>query len=339
MNSFDNQGNIFVNNLSRNDLKEFLMLLNAWGGGYLNYRNSLNIPINVTFGIEIEYLGANPRMVDFYVDEIMREWYFLCDWESKRELNLPGGGEVVSPIMTDNKNTWNEIKNICQFLKNNKSLVTLSAGGHIHVGASILTCDYNVWRRFFKLYTIFEDVLYRFCYGDKINGRENIQFFAKPIGDILLFKMSQLNRGRKLSDIKDFYPCDTREYGLNLKNVNFDDITDKIGNTIEFRFPNATIEEVIWQNNINVLVKLLLAALNSNLDENFLDYLLEDMDEQAYTGNMVYDYKNINFRKALLFVDLVFDNTVDKIYFLKQYFKNFQNTQEKDLVLARRFII
>lgn len=33
MNSFDNQGNIFVNNLSRNDLKEFLMLLNAWGGG------------------------------------------------------------------------------------------------------------------------------------------------------------------------------------------------------------------------------------------------------------------------------------------------------------------
>lgn len=337
MNRFDNSSNIFVNSLSRNELKDFLEFLNAWES--LQYRKNLNIPNYVTFGIEIEYLGANPKAVDFYVDEIMKNWHSFCDWDSKREINLPGGGEVVSPIMNDNANTWSEIKNICQFLKNNHSLLTLCAGGHIHIGANILTSDYNVWRKFFKLYTIFEDILYRFCYGDKINGRENIHFLAKPIGDILLFKMKQFDYAKTLSDIKNLYPCDTREYGLNLKNVNFDNIKDIIGNTLEFRFPNATIEEVIWQNNINVLVKFLLASLSTNLNEHYLDSLLLDMDERSYAGDIVYDYDNINFKKALLFADLIFDNTLDKIYFLKQYFKNFQNTKEKNLVLAKRFII
>lgn len=298
MDGFDVTSNITVNDLNRNDLKEVLRYLNSY---YLKYRDFLDLPTNLTFGIEIEYSKVKPRLVDFYVNEILRDWNSIVDWDSKREAALPYGGEVTSPIMIDSDKCWREMKEICHFLKNNGADPLARAGGHIHLGANILANDYSMWRRFFKLYTIFEDILYKVCYGDKINGRTNIAHFAKPVGEILLSKMWRFNYAKDVIDIKEIFPNDTRGYGLNLRHVNFEDINTAPNNTIEFRFPNATIEEVIWQNNINVLTKFLLAVFNRNISEDYLDSLLKDMEYQLYTGRI--DYKAIDFKKALLFAD------------------------------------
>ena len=49
------------------------------------------------------------------------------------------------------------------------------------------------------------------------------------------------------------------------KSVNFRPITT-LG-TIEFRCPNGTLNEVIWQNNLNLFVHLLLYAKSNDFDE------------------------------------------------------------------------
>lgn len=73
------------------------------------------------------------------------------------------------------------------------------------------------------------------------------------------------------------------------------------------------------------------------MNEDFLDYKL-DQDFKPFRGNE-YLYDEINLKNALEFVDLVFDNNLDKVYFLRQYLKNFQdNGGLKKTVMAKRFV-
>ena len=88
--------------------------------------------------------------------------------------------------------------------------------------------------------------------------------------------------------------------------------------TIEFRCPNGTLNPVIWQNNINTVTKLMLAARNKKIDEDFLDYKLEKEPD-----------KFTLLPKALELADIIFDNDLDKMYFLKQYKKDFSFIEEK----------
>lgn len=145
---------------------------------------------------------------------------------------------------------------------------------------------------------------------------------------------------KNFEELKDILEFKKRCYGLNFRNVDFHEANKKAYNTIEFRFPNATNEEVIWQNNINVFVNLLLASTNSNIDEDHLDYLLNEREKFSYSYNSdaQQEYKNVNLKEAIEFADLIFPRTIDKIYFLKQYLKNFQTTNKRELVLAKRFI-
>ena len=103
-------------------------------------------------------------------------------------------------------------------------------------------------------------------------------------------------------------------------------------NTVEFRSPNATIEEIVWQNNINAFTKLMLAATKGLIDEECLDYKISNFT------NYDFMYKEICLKSVLEFVDLIFDNNLDKIYFLKQYFKDFKDiSQFNSLKRTRKF--
>ena len=42
-------------------------------------------------------------------------------------------------------------------------------------------------------------------------------------------------------------------------------------NTIEFRFPNGTLNPIIWQNNINVFTKMMLYVQSGSVNQNLLD--------------------------------------------------------------------
>lgn len=102
---------------------------------------------------------------------------------------------------------------------------------------------------------------------------------------------------------------------INFTNVKVDELTKrKYKNTIEFRIPNGTANEIVWQNYINTLVKFLLAQID--IDEDFLDYQIEMKNIPTPIT-----YREIYLRKALELADLIFQSNTDKIYFLNQYLK------------------
>ena len=296
----------------------------------LEYRDLLYLPLSVTFGVEIEYEAFSKKKVDKFIEK-------LIEWRSKNDGSLAFGGEITSPILTDKTSNWLDLKEICEYLSKIKVDTTHNAGGHIHIGAHVLGYDVDIWRVFLKLYAAYENIIFRFIYGDKISGRQGITKYAPPIADSIYNNLNIINDASCLSRISHCLP-ENRRNALNFTNVDFDDLEFvNYKNTLEFRSPNATTSAVVWQNNINAFTKMLLASKNKVINEDFLDYKLK-YEYISYSENE-YMYNNINLKNVLEFVDLVFDNNLDKVYFLRQYLKDFQdNYGLKTAVKAKKFV-
>lgn len=298
------------------DLEELLFQIENYD---LEYRESLKLPRSITFGAEIEYENVPKKIVDQFIRTNLNTWI------SKNDSSLNSGGEVTSPIMKDKKKNWHELKSICDFLEENNADTSHNAAGHIHIGTKVLNQE-NItgWRHFLKLYMIYEHVIFRFIYGDKLNGREKIKKYAPPIADKLYKRLSHLNQAIDIYDIQWILPGE-RFGSINFQNIDYNDYYHSFEekDTIEFRSPNATTNPVIWQNNINAITKMLLTSNRQIIDEDFLDYKLKN-EFLTYKGHE-YLYDEIVLKDALEFVDLIFDNNLDKSYFLRQYLKNFQD--------------
>lgn len=313
--------------LRGNDL---LDLLEVVENTLIAYRNTLNLPSKLTFGVEIEYEKVSQRTVSKYIDEHLPNWY------STRDTSLQSGGEINSPILRDEKRTWEELKKICEFLKSHNADTTKNAGGHIHVGAPVIGNNLEGWRIFIKLYTLYEHIIYRFFYGDKINGRPKIMKYAPPVSDELYDILEIFNELIIVSDLEYKLP-DDKYYAINFGHLDFYELNknhDK--NTFELRCPNGTTEEIIWQNNINTFARMLLSSGTCSINEDYLNYKLQRFTPNTHDS---YRYKEVILKEALEFCDLVFDCNLDKVYFLRQYIKSFERSiQAGEAVLAKRFI-
>ena len=314
--------NDLLSSIKSTDLLDLIVEIENYD---LEYRKTLELDNNITFGIEIEYERMIRQLVTIYINNNFQ------DWHSKEDESLRFGGEITSPIMRDEEHRWVELKKICNYLKKRKVITSFNAGGHIHIGSQILEDDYNIWRKFLKIYAVYEDILFRFLYGEKVAGRKNLRQYAMPTSYLILKNIEKINKAKSIPALRNEIPIENRYQSLNLTNVKFNTEVNTliVKNTIEFRSPNSTIEEVIWQNNINTLVKLLKASTSSNFDEEFIDFKINN--NEVPCPQKKYTYDEVKLKKALEFADLIFENNLDKVYFLKQYLKDFNTIEDKPL--------
>ena len=125
----------------------------------------------------------------------------------------------------------------------------------------------------------------------------------------------------------------TKNQFINLSNIK--DLEKIITyNTFEYRGPNGTLDPIIWQNNLNVIVKLMHYCnrldFNSELIEKRIEKNVMHLNDYKF-------YRQIEIDAATEFCDLIFDNNLDKIYFLRQYLKDKNITDSKVLVLSKKF--
>lgn len=279
----------------------------------LEYRDNLDIKDNITFGIEIEY----ESLLKIFIDKYIKKNY--SSWKVKSDESLILGSEIISPVMNDEIIYWKQLKEICIYLKKRNVITDDNAAGHIHIGTHIIGKSIEKWRKFIKTYAIYEDILFRFLYGDKISARKKILDYSRPISDLIANRIDKLDKLEDIRQIKSALPPYSKGQAINFMNINtlyIDSFHEK--NTVEFRSPNATVDEIVWQNNINALIKLIINS--EKIDEEFLDYKIKTgaLDKKTYS------YNEINLKKALEFIDLIFESEIDKLYFLKQYIKDFQ---------------
>lgn len=314
------------NQMNIHDQKDLLNFLESY---FIKYRDNISLNDNMSFGVEIEcfipemrlYNTRHKKYTDFNLVEDISVDH--CGWEFQ------------SPILKNNLESWHALKATCNYLKKS-CLINDCCGGHIHFGAHVFDDNLEYIYNLVFLWTVYEDIIYRFGNGEFINSREIINDYARPV----LYKYKELFHDNGLpkttEEFLKVFKLSEQNLGLNFFHyyLFFNNLTTT-KNTIEFRSPNGTLEEVIWQNNINFFGKLIEAALNNNLDTEKLLYYINNKN----TNNLIYEYSKINLNKALELADIIFDNNLDKLNFLKQYIKDGKESRSNTLVKSSRFWI
>ena len=312
------QDNLLFSKLSKKDLEEIIYYLNLY---LLEYRKTLNLESKDTFGIEIE----TEDIIDY--NDIFSAFAIYEDegWTKKEDSSLDDGLEFTSPALSDDKDSWLAIKRVCNILKNYSSINDKCAA-HVHVGAQILPNNWEIFSRFLLLWATYEDVIYRFCDGEYSITRSGINDYALQCN----FDFNEYYNLLSVRKESIFLQVFNELRKMDNNAVSFEKCSllgvYKFNNTIEFRNPNGTLNPVIWQNNINLFIKMLYYVTSDRFN---YDIILNR--RRINTKNYLYfsNYNMIHLDNALEFCDLIFNNNLDKVYFLKQYLKN-NNEDTKD---------
>ena len=316
--------NNLLSKMKEEDLDELLNLLQKYK---LEYRDTLNLDSGTRFGTEIEFEFANKkevleRMVLNYAD---------TGWYVKPDKSLYFGLEIISPILTDNPNTWIQLKDMCTLAANN-GVASIHSGAHVHVDNRVLKYKKENVIKLLKIFAAYENVIFRFSNGEYLNGRPKINQYAEPIAQEVYFSPAfESNLTEDQINGVLYQLKKDRFKSLNINNTVFEkEKLNTYKNTVEFRSPNGTLNPIIWQNNINFITKLSKYAATNKYDE---DTIRKRMKLNSEIMSNIYDYNILDIDGALELVDLVFDNNLDKLYFLRQYLKDLRETRSKTLYL------
>lgn len=301
--------------LSKIDQKQFLEELKEYT---ISYQDTIGIDNKQTFGVEIEFVGPKHNDIEKLLTKEMEEhWTFKSESSLNEDFSLftnINGGEMTSNILKDNPESWKELKSMCEFLIHNGAVINCRCAGHIHIGSQVLK-NYKSFKNFLKLWLIFEDVIYRFGYGEEFTGRRYIEKYAYPIAQKINQCMDKYHklRMKNMDDLFQFY----KKYAIGLVRFQKPGKYRK-NNTIEFRCPNGTLNPMIWQNNIRFFFQLLLRCNHKGNWDIINQYL---RNGEISNGNIA-SYDQLCLEKAMTLCDFVFDKEIDQKNFLKQYIKD-----------------
>src|SRR6202165_3938477 len=210
---------------------------------------------NQTFGIEIEFDGANPNAVARALHEAglasspRQEAYHSTSrvpgtWTVEHDATV--AGEVVSPILQDTPETWAQLERVCQILQGQGARASGRTGGHVHVGVDSAGMDHDVnkFRRVAKACAWAEDLMYRLGAATGQRGRShrgstNGYRWCGPMGS------GQFEEVQGLSDLAN------RVGSSHSVGLNFGNILER-NRTIEYRYFDSSLDPARLQANIKL---------------------------------------------------------------------------------------
>jgi len=89
-------------------------------------------------------------------------------WSFERDCTVDG--EIVTPVMYDEPETWDKLEKVCTILKRNGAVPSKKAGMHVHVGTKNYDGDVKKYTELARMVTQHQDVLYRAA-ADPQRGR------------------------------------------------------------------------------------------------------------------------------------------------------------------------
>src|SRR5574344_1662193 len=324
---------------------------------YTEY-DKLGLPEDFKFGIELEAFNVNTQGNGGLYTGKSAEYIQSMDWHmaTKKEESLvgEGGAELVSPILHDTKQDWENISDICEHMKKypgkygNKVVTDSKCGLHVHFDANYISNSPEKMKNFLKLYAKSEELLYKMC-NDKNDpirkGAINKDFkglhlisslwrngMASPTSKKILkqlengtLKLSYKQFGR-LKALAGKYKLDERRYaGLNLTNIG-----NSKKNTIEFRMANGTLDPNVIKQNVFLYASL----LNTSIKMTESPEMYKEKMSRFYNTDVSEEEKAENF------LNLIMDSSDDKKIYMDRWqsvkdSKVFEKNDKKDFAKNR----
>lgn len=335
--------NVNLSDLNNSDRLNIMFQIKNY---YLELRNRLGISYDITFGLEMEFENA----LRDNIEKKLANLFPLGDWIVVNDGSLYNGGEINSPILTDTCDNWLDLCKVCDIVDQN-AYVLDNTSAHVHIGMQILGNNPKYWGNFVKLWMAYENIIFRFLYGEYITPRNGIIAQARPIALDLIDKLETGRIDDRMNKSTAFHMLKLLDAGNDFRerrkrSINFTNVSsiesykyNSVGNmqTIEFRSPNGTFNPIIWQNNVNLLAHLFMYAKSDNFDESKILRRIKLLKEEHIPSD-IRKYSRIYNDQVIEFVDLIFNNNLDKVYFLRQYYKD-GNISNKALVKSKEFTV
>ncbi|MFD0591009.1 amidoligase family protein [Paenibacillus sp. GCM10027627] len=221
-------------------------------------------------------------------------------WRLENDSSIqPSGLELVSPVLYDRPETWQQIERACTRLKDLGCKVNESCGGHIHVGIAPLDHRTYSWQRLSRIGTAYEKTLYRLGGANADLYRQTGQpgkhrgiYFARPLPNTSAYIKgtdSAANARRKLSD---------RNRYIMFNATNIDSIRSRPA--LEMRYPNSTLDHRQWQAQIqvaNAVVHQAAVIRNESPQNELTPGLLRTDDHLRHSDECSPDMEVDHFRK------------------------------------------
>lgn len=235
---------------SMNDKENVKKYMNMPQCTYTN----IGLPSNMTIGMEVECEGKYSSVM--HNVKIALTTDTNDDWVTHIDETLKEGVEIVSPILTDNKDDVEDIYLVCNKLTNLGQEVSQRCGGHVHIGADYLTSK-EAYANLYEIWGNAEEIIFKMCNEKGDLPRQGFQSYATAVaskvndaiekGSIDIESEEDLN-----AFIDSLQQVQGERYAsLNINNVN----SNK--NTIEFRISNGTINPDTWIENIRLYGRII----------------------------------------------------------------------------------
>ena len=219
--------------------------------------SKIGLDEHMTIGIEIESEGVKGVHIK-ELNEVIKKKVDgeTRSWKTKDDASLSGGGvEIVSPILTDNKEDVEDIYMICSMLQKCGNTVSERCGGHIHIGADYLKSK-EAYVNLLEIWGNAEKIIYKMSNEIGTIPRIRIKKYASSISPKLkeAIEKGTINLENE-EDLEQFISeiqavQGSRYSGLNLLNIN------NRKNTIEFRISNGTINPDTWIENVRLFGRI-----------------------------------------------------------------------------------
>ena len=292
-------------------------------------RESLNIG-DIPFGVEIEFDGINIDKVrnmiiqSYDLGKLHRSYgNYYTKWKVEDDSSVTDddiGGEVISPILTDKKEFYEDISFVCNLLRSNNGYASEKTGAHIHISSAIIKNNVRYFINFLKLWVAYEDIIFKFGYNG-LEPRKDILNFACPMYKYYFEHSKELEKCSSFEQMFEI-PIWDEWNSINIENFKYAHINNtNYKSTIEIRNPNGTLDPLVWQNNLNLFIKLIKYASQDGFDEDKIINVIMHSHYASTYQKALKDYMIIDIKKATDLANLIFKDDIEKHYFLKQYQK------------------
>lgn len=273
----------------------------------LEYRDKIGLPIDFSFGVEIEYENTPKDLISALLEEEKNYYEYLDEWVNKSEASVSAydsnsnliGGEISSPILKDDKESWKALSKILNLLKRNDAKICSSCGGHVNIGIHTFRNNIDHLKNLLLVWLVYHREIQKFTNGEFNSLRKDSLNYIKKLDKNIFIKEILEKRINSLYDFdKTLFD---KKHEIYMHQLHY--YSSYEDDRIEFRIPNGTLNEDIWQNNINFFSKLAISC-QKEIDRELLIYKMNNKSHDAFD-----------------LADFVFDNEKDKRLFLVQALK------------------
>jgi hypothetical protein len=161
------------------------------------------------------------------------------------ETDATVAGEIVSPIMYDEPETWRNLARVCEIVRRHGGIASPRTGGHVHVGLSDYDHTVENHNRLLQTVAGHEDALYRLAQNPAAAAHRGMTW-CRPNSD----------PGRGYASISSARAANT---GHSL-GVNFESVAGSRSDHVEYRMWDGSLDPGVIQAHVNISLAMTAAG-------------------------------------------------------------------------------